>query len=79
MCPIRVIDPATEALVAWFLAVVDREPWTGTAIGVREWPRRGGVTRQPAVLVEAVQLLTGEFNSLIRSTKKPDEQKKSTD
>jgi hypothetical protein len=44
-------------------------PWDGMSgqpCGPPEWPRRGGILRQDARLVEAVALLRGEWSHVSR-------------
>ena len=63
-CPSRALaDPEVERVVWWWLQSV---PWTvglGGAVpaGPPEWPRRGGLLRQPARLVEAATILRDEW------------------
>lgn len=71
VCPIRQMDGETEAFVGWFLEVVDVEPFAGVATGVKEWPEPGGVSRQPAVTVEAVGVALAAFNAILERRRKP--------
>jgi hypothetical protein len=62
-CPTRFLRrrPDISAFVEWFLWSMERDPWSGRPIGVREWPQPGGVLAQPAKLVQAVDLLMKEW------------------
>lgn len=71
ICPVRLQDPDTAGLVEWFLRVADVEPWGGRLVGVREWPRRGGMLAQAAVVVEAVDLLLSEWAYLPKPKAEP--------
>lgn len=64
-CPSRAVDdPEVARVVWWWLQSV---PWAvgglGGAVpaGPPEWPRPGGLLRQPARLVEAVTVLRSEW------------------
>jgi hypothetical protein len=78
VCPIRLMemvpDEVMEAL-DWFLWSVELNPMTGRPTGIREWPCRGGVLRQPAKLVEVAELLKNEFPYLPQFAAKPQQPK----
>lgn len=48
-------------MIEWFLRVMDADSMTGAIRGVREWPYEGGLTKQPARLVAAVDVLQAEM------------------
>lgn len=64
ICPIRLVDPDSEAMVAWFFRAVRWDSFSGTPAGIREWPRPGGLMDQDARLVAAVDLLLAEVQYL---------------
>lgn len=63
VCASRILaeDPDTESAIDWFLWSMDVDPFTGRVRGIREWPKRGGILRQPAKLVSVADLLIGEW------------------
>lgn len=64
VCPSRVLseDPSDPVgFVAWWLEATRWDSFSGTP-GLPEWPRRGGLLRQAAVVVEAVTLLREEWS-----------------
>ena len=66
MCPRRVLDDDpldSEGFVDWWLEATDWDSMTGGP-GRVEWPFPGGLMKQPAKLVQAVNLLRIEWRYL---------------
>ncbi len=64
VCPIRLVTPDIEAVVHWFYRAARWDSWSGQPIGIRDWPRPGGLMRQDARLVQAVDVLLAEMQYL---------------
>lgn len=64
ICPIRQVDAESEALVQWFFRAARWDSFSGAPVGIREWPRPGGLMAQDARLVAAVDLLLAEVQYL---------------
>jgi hypothetical protein len=66
-------DDDTDAIevVDWWLSSTSFDPFSGQPLGPPEWPLKGGMFRQPAVLVEAVRLLRSEWAHVERAAPKP--------
>lgn len=65
-------DPEVAQVVWWWLQSV---PWAVGGLGgvipagPPEWPRRGGLLRQPARLVDAVAVLFAEWSHVMQHEK----------
>ena len=70
-CPARALDELPEAkdLVLWWMNSSTWGEQSGQPLGPPEWPRAGGLLRQPAVLVEAVSILRSEWTHVQRASK----------
>ena len=68
MCPSRQLafDYEVRFALDWFMAVADVGAMGGF-VGIREWPRPGGVMMQHAKTVATAQFLLREFNRMNRA------------
>lgn len=64
-------------MIEWFLRVVDVDSMSGAVRGVREWPYGDGrMTKQPARLVAAVDVLTAELAFIQSDRQKRQDERK---
>lgn len=55
----------------WVLAVMERSPFNGQPVGVREWLAPGGLHEQLAVHVEAAWVVLGEVAEILKPPEPP--------
>ena len=76
MCPSRTLaedDGEAADVVRWWVASTRFDGMSGMPSGPPEWPFKGGILNQPGKLVDAVDLLRGEWSYVLgaaRSKKK---------
>lgn len=59
----------------WFYRAAIWDTWSGQPIGIRDWPRPGGLMHQDARLVQAVDVLLAEMQYLPKA-RAPKERKR---
>lgn len=72
MCPSRILsdNPEIDTVLRWWVGSSTWDGMSGRPAGPPEWPRPGGMLRQPAKLVAAVELLSAELR-YVRSAREP--------
>lgn len=78
VCPSRLLaeNRWAEEFLEWWMWSVRWDGMSGMPLGAPEWPRRGGLLRQPRRLVEACKLLRAEWHYLDRKKADEDRERK---